>query len=210
MADPLHVEIRESRGTKNARRLRKSGRLPAVLYGHGKPTLSLTVPADQIEGAMRHGAKIVSLEGAEDGQALIHELDWDAVGARVLHLDLLRVQAGERIVIEVPIELRGNAAGTKDGGVVEQHMHRIEIETDIANVPEKLHVNVNGLELDVSFDTSAIEDLPEGATIVGDPGRTIAHCSIPIAAPDDEETIGGSVEPEVIGQKPSEDDPGNE
>ena len=205
MSEVLQVERREVRGKHLARRLRRSGKLPAVLYGHGEPSVSLSVPAEQVETAIRHGAKVVQLQGDAGGQALIQDLQWDVFSTHVLHLDLLRVEAGERITIEVPVELRGVAPGTKEGGVVEHLVHRLEIETDVSRVPEKLHVNINGLEVDGSLSIAAIEDLPDGAKVLLDETTLIVQCVVPAVAPEEEaEGEAAAAEPEVIGQKPSD------
>lgn len=206
MPEIMQVEKRESRGKHHARRLREAGQLPAVLYGHGEPTLSLAVPAEQLNAALRHGVKIVELQGAATGQALLHELQWDTFSSHVLHVDLIRVKAGERVKIEVPIELRGEAPGTKEGGVVEHSLHQVEIEVDIARVPDMLHVNINALELDGAMTIATIEDLPNGAEVLADVDLVVVQCVSPMEEPELEEVPGlGIAEPEVIGQKREED-----
>ena len=116
----LHVEKRKSFGKRNNERLRRAGRLPAVLYGHGEEAVSLTLAADQFEASLRHGAKVVDLDGDASGKALLQDVQWDTFFQQVLHVDLLRVRAGEKVTIEVPIELRGESPGVRDGGIIEQ------------------------------------------------------------------------------------------
>jgi large subunit ribosomal protein L25 len=205
MSEVLQVERREAYGKHLARRLRRSGKLPAVLYGHGEPSVSLSVPTDQVDAAIRRGAKVVELQGDAGGQALIQDLQWDVFSTHVMHLDLLRVEAGERITIEVPVELRGVAPGTNEGGVVEHLVHRLEIETDVSRVPERLHVNINGLEVDGSLSIAAIEDLPDGAKVLLDETTLIVQCVVPAVAPEEAEGEAAAAEPEVIGQKPSDE-----
>ncbi|MBN1851587.1 MAG: 50S ribosomal protein L25 [Pirellulales bacterium] len=201
MPEIMLVEKRDIRGKHHARRLRSTGKLPAVLYGHGEPTLSLTISADELHAALRHGVKIVELQGEASGQALLHVMQWDTYSSHVLHVDLLRVKAGERVKIEVPIELRGEAPGTKAGGVVEHILHQVEIETDVSRIPDKLHVNINTLGLDAAMTIDSIEDLPEGAKVLEDSDLVIVQCVLPAEELEPEEIAAEMAEPEVIGQK---------
>src|SRR5829696_3658519 len=148
MSDTLKAESRTTFGKRNNVRLRRAGRLPAVLYGHGEANVSLTLAADQVEASLRHGAKVVDLDGAASGKALLQNVQWDTFYHHVLHVDLLRVMAGEKVTIEVPIELRGEAPGVRDGGVIEQVVHSIEIECPLDVIPEKLHISIKNLQID--------------------------------------------------------------
>src|SRR5262245_14982673 len=114
MANQLHVEPRTKFGKRNNRRLHWEGKLPAVIYGHGEDAVSVTLGAEQLEAAVRHGAKVVDLDGAATGKALVQDVVWDTFFHHVLHVDLLRVQAGEKVTVEVPIELKGEAPGVND------------------------------------------------------------------------------------------------
>ncbi len=200
MSDVLEVSERELLGKLNSRRLRAEGIVPAVLYGHGKPSVSLKFHADQIRASLRHGAHIVQLEGAASGQALLQDVQWDVFQQHILHVDLLRVDASERVKIEVPIVLRGSAPGENEGGVVEFLMHSIEIETSVASVPDKLHMSVNALHLDSALKAADIEDMPEGATIEN-ADAVIVQCVTPAVVLDEEDEVAGAsgAEPEVIG-----------
>jgi large subunit ribosomal protein L25 len=207
MSELLHVENRKSFGKRNNLRLRRAGRLPAVLYGHGEESVSLTLAADELEASLRHGAKVVDLDGAASGKALLQDVQWDTFFQHVLHVDLLRVRAGEKVKIDVPIELRGEAPGTRDGGVIEQMVHSIEIEVALDVIPDKLHLNINRLEIDGQLTAKDIEDLPPGARILDDVDMMIVHCIMPVAeeevAPAEE---AGTAEPEVIGKGKEEEE----
>src|SRR5262245_26582096 len=117
----LEVAKREGRGTRQARRMRAAGRLPGVIYGHKKETISVTLGLDDLATAVRHGARVIDLKG--DGgveKVLIRELQWDHLGQHILHVDLERVSADERIQVPVKIALRGIAPGVTAGGVLDQ------------------------------------------------------------------------------------------
>jgi large subunit ribosomal protein L25 len=212
MAEVLHVEQRKAFGKRNNVRLRRKGRLPAILYGHGEEAVSLTLAADEFEASLRHGAKVVDLDGAASGKALLQDVQWDTFFHQVLHVDLLRVRAGERVTIDVPVELRGEAPGVRDGGVIEQMIHSVEIEVALDLIPDKLHLNINQLQIDGQLTAKDIVDLPQGAKILSDEDAMIVHCikreEVEEEAPPEEAVAG---EPEVIGKgKEEEEEEGEE
>jgi large subunit ribosomal protein L25 len=203
MAEALNVEVREPQGKRAARRLRTSGVIPGILYGHGETNVSLAVPKLQIATAVRRGARVVELKGAVNEKAFIRDLQWDVYGVDILHVDFARVSEHERITLQVAVELRGQAPGAKAGGVVELMVHELEIECEALRIPEKLEVNVNELELDGAVTAGQIK-LPPGVTLVSDPEAVVVHCVQPV---EHDESLGGEggAEPEVIGRKPDEE-----
>lgn len=205
MSDSLEVTKRVKTGKLNNRRLRRSGRLPAILYGHGEEPLSLSAAEESVEAVLRHGAQVVELAGDAQGQALLQHVQWDTFHRDVLHLDLLRVVKGERVTVEVPIQLRGEAPGERSGGVVELLLHAIEIETSPANIPEAVHVGINGLELGDSLSVADIEDMPEGAKPLVSDDAVVVQCVEPTVLPEEEEAVADGAEPEVIGGQGDED-----
>jgi len=207
MADTLNVTVRESLGSRNSRRLRLGGQIPAVLYGHGQESVSLTVPESDVQAALRHGAKLVDVTGAVSDSALIQQIQWDALGSDILHLDLLRVSKDEAVSVTVQVHLRGEAPGTKEGGVLEHLRHEIELECRADSIPEHLEVTVNALHVGESVTVGQL-DLPAGVTLVTDPELVIVQCVEAAAEVEDEEALpgAGAVEPEVIGRKPEEEE----
>jgi len=210
MAETLHVEKRKEHGTRHSIKLRREGRLPAILYGHGEGAVSLSLPADEMEASLRHGAKVVDLAGAESGKALVQEIQWDTFMHHVLHVDLLRVKAGEKVTVEVPVELRGEAPGSRVGGVVELLVHSLEIEVPLDQVPEKLHVNINHLEIDQELTIKDIEDLPPGAKVSEDESTVIVHCVMKAVEEEEEAGEGATAEPEIIAKGKEEEGEGGE
>lgn len=198
MANLLKVEPRAKFGKRNNCRLHREGKLPAVLYGHGEATVSLTLSSDELEAAVRHGAKVVDLEGAASGKALLQDVQWDTFFHQVLHVDLLRVKAGDKVTVEVPIELKGEAAGANDGGVVEQLIHSVEIEVPLDLVPEKLHLRIGQLQIGGELCIKDISDLPAGATVNVDPDEVVVHCTMPVVEEEETGEEGAGAEPEVI------------
>ena len=204
MAEVLSVEVRKNRGTRNARQLRRAGKVPAVLYGHAQETISLAVPVEQMDAVVRHGTRVVELAGAVSQQAFILQLQWDTWATHILHVDFTRISAHERVRVQVALELRGEAPGVKEGGLVEQTRHELDYECEAASIPEKLIVNINNLKLGESITVAQLE-LSDGAAVLNPPETVVVQCVEPAAVPEEEELGGEEAEPEVIGRKAEEE-----
>ena len=147
---------------------------------------------------------MVELAGAGQDKAMIRELQWDTYGTTVLHIDMARVSADERVSVRVPVEMKGAAAGTVDGGVVELIVHEVEIECAAIAIPDKVIIRIDSLKLGGHLNADQI-DLPAGTTMLEDAGLTIVHCIKPkdVAA----EAAAGGDQPELIRkEKPAADD----
>ncbi|MBL9082173.1 MAG: 50S ribosomal protein L25 [Planctomycetales bacterium] len=207
MPEVFHVSVREQTGSRNMQRLRRSGKVPAVLYGHGQPSVNLAIGNDEVKAMVRHGARVVDLEGAVAEKAFVSELQWDAFGREVLHIDLARVSLDERVTVEVPVELKGEAEGVKAGGVMDHVTHTVEVECPVVAIPSKVILRVFELKLDGHLNADKIE-LPEGVTLVTDAETVIVTCAPPKA---EVEAAGGEgAEPEVIGRKAGEEEAAEE
>jgi large subunit ribosomal protein L25 len=207
MADAavLTISKREGRGTKAAVRLRQQGRIPAVVYGHGEGTVSVSLDHDELTDAVRHGARVVDLQG--DGGAVqkaqIMELQWDHLGKEILHADFRRVAQDERITLSVPIELRGTAPGVAGGGVLDQPLHTLEIECPAVNVPESIRVNIGELQLGASIHVRELT-LPADVKALTDPDAVVVHVTTPrveAEAPAAAPAAEGTAEPEIVGRR---------
>ena len=120
-----------------------------------------------------------------------------------MHVDFTRVSADERVEVQLAVELRGEAPGVKEGGVVEQATHEVQLSCPAASVPEKIQVNINHLNLGDSISLGHLE-LPAGATVLGDPMSMVVQCVEPVALPEEEVAEAVPGEPEVIGAKEEE------
>ena len=209
MAENLSVVRREKLGGGNNRRLRKLGKVPAILYGHGEATVPLTVEAGAVMGVIRHGGKLVKLQGDVAEGAFIKAVQWDVYGKNLIHIDLLRVSETEKVRTTVRIEIKGTAAGLSEGGIIEHVVHELEIECPAAAVPEKLVINVNDLHMHGAIHARDVP-LPEGATVLDDADLVIVHCIAPhVVAEEPTAAIAepGAAEPELIRkEKPAEEE----
>ena len=199
----LTVEKRNETGTLRMRRLRKTGKVPAVLYGHGEGTVMLTATEKEINKMIDRESHIVDLAGEVTGTALVKDVQWDALGSNVLHLDLARVDADEKVEVNLQIELHGEAPGIKDGGVVMLVQHDITILCPVSGVPDHIICEVGELELDAVISAGDLK-LPEGAELTGSPEETIASCQEPKEEVVEEEE-GDAAQPEVIGEDKAEE-----
>lgn len=212
MADTLTVTSRKQLGTANTRRLRKAGAVPAILYGHGEASVSLVLVPAEVRGVIRHGGKLVRLQGDATDSAFIKAVQWDVYGKNVLHVDLLRVSETEKVTTTVAVDVKGTAPGISEGGIVEHLVHEVEIDCPAFSVPERLIVNINELHLDQAIHARDIV-LPAGAELLTDGETVIVHCVPPHDAP--EEGAGavaesGAIEPELIRKEKTDEEAAEE
>src|SRR5689334_15600331 len=122
----LAVQPRDGAGSLAAKRLRRKGLLPAVIYGHKEATVPVVLSHDDLVKAIGRGARLVELKTDGTAQAaIIQEVQWDHLGKDILHVDFRRVSKDERVVVPVPLHLRGIAPGVSGGGVLDQPLHVI-------------------------------------------------------------------------------------
>ncbi|MCS7047545.1 MAG: 50S ribosomal protein L25, partial [Gemmataceae bacterium] len=199
----LSAQPRTLRGTRHARRLRRKGVVPAVMYGRNEPTLWLALPRDEIYRAIRHGARLVDVQHGETVQkALIRDVQWDPLGHDILHVDFARVSADQRVEIEVRLELRGTAPGVAAGGVLNQPLHTLKVECPVVAIPEAIRVNISELQLDKVIHVRELV-LPEGVRALNDPEAIVVQCvpKVVVEAAAAAPTPGEVAEPEVIGRQ---------
>jgi large subunit ribosomal protein L25 len=210
MKEVLETKIRSELGSNAVKRVRKAGCVPAILYGHGQSNVNLSIPADQVHAVIRHGSRLVDLRGDLNESALLREVQWDTFGVEVLHVDLARVSATEKVHVTLPLELRGEAPGSHEGGIVELLVHEIEIECVAAKIPEKIEVRVSALHVGGSIAASEIS-LPEDVKLAADPDMMVVHCVGRAVELEEEEAAAEAEpsEPTVIGRKAEEQEEGN-
>jgi large subunit ribosomal protein L25 len=203
MSDVLNVLVRSEVGSNAVKSVRKAGNIPAVLYGHGLDNVNLSIPADDVETAIRNGSQMVTLQGGVSDTALLSDVQWDSFGNDILHVDLTRVSADEKVQVTVPLTTRGEAEGVKLGGILEVIAHELEIECSAASIPEKIEVRVHDLQVGDSLKAGDVP-LPEGTVLCTNEDDLIVHC---VAAREEEEVeVGETAEPEVIGRKAEEEE----
>jgi large subunit ribosomal protein L25 len=203
MSDVLNVLVRSEVGSNAVKSVRKSGNIPAVLYGHGLENVNLSIPADDVEAAIQAGSQMVTLKGGISDTALVSDVQWDAFGKEILHLDLTRVSAEEKVQVTVPLTTRGEAAGIKQGGNLEVMAHEILIECSAASIPDKIEIRVHDMQIGDSLKAGELP-LPPGTVLCTNADDLIVQC---VEVREEEEVeLGESAEPEVIGRKDEEEE----
>lgn len=203
MSDTLEVVTRKAGGSRDSRRLRRAGMVPAILYGHGEKCVELAAKREAVEAVVRHGSRFVELTGAVKEGAIIRELQWDAMGSDPLHIDLLRVSKSDRVKVKVPIDLKGECPGQRSGGVLSLVMHEIELECTADTIPDHIHAQVGHLEVGHAIKVHDLQ-LPKGAKALVDGDETVVTCLHP-SKKAEEAGAAGAAEPEVIGRKAAEE-----
>jgi large subunit ribosomal protein L25 len=185
-ANKLTAQVRTETGKGASRRARRSGRVPAVLYGHGADPQHLELDAHDFSAVLRHSGTnavlTLDIEGKEQ-LALTKALEIHPIRRSIQHIDLLVVRRGEKVTVEVNVVVEGEAAY---GTLVTQDTNSVEIESDVQSIPDQLTVSVEGAEVGTQFTASAIT-LPAGVTLVSDPEMLVVNV---VAAPTAEEMEG--------------------
>ena len=196
--ETLEVAKREGVGSTASRKLRQTGNVPAILYGHGEDNVNLSVSHDAISRIVHHGTKLLSLTGAVTETALLRDVQWDSFGIDVLHVDFTRVSQSESVEVTLPVELQGEAPGISAGGKLSFPSHEVTIRCAAASIPESLKANIGELNIGQAVHASDLE-LPEGASLVTPATDVIVQVSKPAGAKVDDDTEDtGASEPEVI------------
>lgn len=175
MAEVVQVQRREGRlGTTASRRLRKAGSVPAVLYGHKQANEHLVIDQKTVEAVLRHHSKIVELQGAVNETALISDLQFDALGIEVLHIDLQRVDLNERVTVTVPIRFKGESQGAKMGGIAIENTPEVDVECPAVAVPDSLVCNITPVKVGENRTAGDLE-LPENVKLVTPADTVVFH-----------------------------------
>jgi large subunit ribosomal protein L25 len=207
----LKAEIRTKTGSISAAKERKKGKVPVVLYGHKEETLSLVCNTHDLVEGIHHGARVfeVDVDGKKN-TAIIKGIQYDHLGIEVLHVDLMRVDAAEKITVSVSLDLKGIAKGATEGGILEKHMNSVEVECKVFDIPQSIVVSVKELGIGDSILAKDIK-LPAGVTLVTDPEALIVACNIVVEAPTTEELESETpMQPEIITERKPTDEDGAE
>lgn len=190
----IAAEPRTEFGKGPARRTRRAGKVPAVLYGHGTDPKHITLPGHELMLALKTANALLRVEGLEGGAqlALPKDVQRDPIKGFLEHVDLLIVRRGEKVTVEIPIHLTGDVV---PGGLLDQQMVQVALEADATNLPQAVEVDIEGMQIGTSVLARDLK-LPSGSTLVAGEEALVLHI---VAAPTAEEidAATGGVEAEA-------------
>jgi len=197
----LKAEVRERTGSKATAKLRRQGRIPAIVYGHKQEPVAIWLDAHDFVEELHHGRRLLDVQIDKKPQkVIVKDLQYDYLGKDVIHADLMRVDVTETVTVTVPIELKGTAKGTEEGGIIEVHRDHLEVECKVTDIPESIVVSVKDLDVGDVLHARDIE-LPDGIRLVSDPETLMVACSLVVVAKTTEELEEEvPAAPEVIGE----------
>ncbi|MDH4264396.1 MAG: 50S ribosomal protein L25/general stress protein Ctc [Deltaproteobacteria bacterium] len=215
----LEVFLRTEKGKGAAHRIRREGKIPAVLYGRAMETYSLSLNPEELKKILTSGARENTLIGLRmigpgsekigNRVVMLKDLQVHPIKRNYLHADFYAVAMDEKIEVEVPIHLTGKAEGTKSGGILEQPRREVRVRCLPTDIPEFIEVDVSGLQIG---DSLHVQDIRSSSKfeIVAETNFTVASVTPPIseakyeeivAAPEAEREIA---QPERVGEKKEE------
>jgi len=208
----LTCEPRERVGTRYAQRLRKQGRIPAVIYGHGEAPVHSHVSYEDLKNILHDHAHLI--QAVIDGQTascLIKDVQWDYLGSHIVHVDLTRVDLSEEVEVEVDLNFEGEPKALQEEGTMLEHpLTTLTIKCRADQIPDGITVNIEHLTADEPLTVAGLV-LPEGVAAVDDPETLVAHI-VEVQEVEEEEPIvdEDAAEPEVISKKKDDDEDGEE
>jgi large subunit ribosomal protein L25 len=210
------VHKRDVTGTRATKRLRKSGLIPGVIYGHGKEAVLIAVEPHVLRAALgtsagMHAVLDVTFEGQKRGhKAIVKDLELDRVKSVVTHFDLQEIRLDETIETTVAVHFEGEAKGVKAGGMLDESTREVTVKGLVTAIPEHLTMDISELDMN---ETLKVSDLvvPEGIEIVNEPDEVLCSVLPPRKAEAEEGVEGeegaeaaGAAEPQIVGKKEEE------
>ncbi|MBA4189022.1 MAG: 50S ribosomal protein L25 [Planctomycetaceae bacterium] len=175
----LKATARTGKGSRAAVKLRKSGFVPGVVYGHKKATAEVAVSAEELDRAIRvlHVRMLeLEVEGKPE-TVLIREVQWDVFGKHMIHVDFERKSRTDKVKVTVPVELR-NAPKQTGGGVLDQPLHKLHIECLLGSIPEAIRIDITNLTLGHPIHVRELA-LPEGVQVLEAAEAVVVQLKLP-------------------------------
>ena len=206
----LEANERKSISKSSRSDLRKNGRVPGIYYSkHSNP-----IPIDVLERTINplvftSKTHLISLklEGHEELECIIRDVQFDPGTDRVIHIDLLGLTKGEKLQLEIPVQLKGTAVGIKEGGVLQHFLHKLDIECLPKDIPEHIEVDISALQIGDSIHIRDIS-MPDIEILNSEDSMIVmvSHQKVKEEEPATEEVVEEAAEPEVIGKGKAEEE----
>src|SRR5204863_1679177 len=204
----INVQRRDGRGKGQARKLRRTGVIPAVFYGPKRETLAIGVGAEEFDRKLSHleGSHLIRLvnDGGRDADlhdkaVLLREVQRHPVTDDILHVDFFEADLTERLTVSVPLRFVGKPVGVVEGGILQPIMREVEVECLPTEIPEFIEIDVSGLTIHEAVHVAELR-LPEGVTALGDPARPL----VTVLPPTVEEKPAEAAEAAAVEGAPAE------
>jgi large subunit ribosomal protein L25 len=197
----IEAEPRTEFGKGPSRRIRRAGRVPGVMYGHGAESRHFTLPEHDLMIALKTPNVLIRLEGLGTATlALPKAVQRDAIKGDIEHVDLIEVRRGEKVTVEIPVRVSGDVFS---GGLLDQQLVQIAVEAEATHLPTGVDVDVEGMEIGTAVHAKDIE-LPSGTTLVTDPEALVLHVTAQQAADLGETAAEGETTEGVVAEAPAE------
>jgi large subunit ribosomal protein L25 len=172
------AEPRTEFGKGAARRVRRAGRVPAVMYGHGTSTRHVTLPGHELLLALKTPNVLIQVEGLSGRPQLTlpKAVQRDPIKGFIEHVDLILVRRGEKVTVEVPVQVTGEV---EPGGLLDQQMVRLAVEAEATQIPQAITVDVAGMQIGAAVHAGELA-LPDGVTLAAEAEALVLHV---LAAP---------------------------
>ncbi len=206
----ITATTRERTGSRYAQRLRKQGRLPAVIYGHKTDPVSISVDEKEMLTHLKHGTHVLSLnvEGGSKETCLVKELQFGYLGDNVIHVDFARVELDEEVHVHVHLNFVGEpASARKTGAILSRDLTELEVICRVNEIPDEIKVDLNLMGEATVLTVSEVQ-LPPGLRATTNPATPVAHISFihkEEAVGEEVEVAPSAEEPEVITETKSEE-----
>lgn len=190
----IAAEPRSEFGKGPARRIRRAGRVPAILYGHGTDTRHVTLPGHELMLALKTANALIRIDGLRGGNQLTipKAVQRDPIKGFIEHVDLLLVRRGEKVTVEIAVHVTGEVF---PGGLLDQQLVQVTVEAEATNIPQEIPVDVEGMEIGQSVHARDLS-LPAGVTLQTDPDALVLHVLAAPTAEQIEAETGGVPEAE--------------
>jgi len=201
----LTAEPRTQTGSRAARRMRKTGRVPAVIYGQNEENVAISVDAKAMAKLLHEGRRIVTIQlGQKADRSVVKEVQYDAYGNNMVHVDFTRIRRDQKIEVAVPIETFGVPKGLSAGGVLSFPVQEILVSGLPEHIPQRYRLNIEALEIGNIIRLKELAP-PPNCTFLGDADTVIVAVvqkreEVPVAPPVEVQ----AAQPEVIGKKKEE------
>ncbi|MFO0951148.1 MAG: 50S ribosomal protein L25 [Isosphaeraceae bacterium] len=205
MADVVKIPVEardpaknKGTGSRASQKLRKSGKIPAIIYGHKQAPVPIALTRESVWEMIKKSTHLAELTlGGTSETVLVRDVQWDHLGREIIHLDFARVSADESIETDVRIDIKGVAPGVAGGGTLEVLVHELRVTCRASAIPDAIRVDVSHLAIDQGIHLKDIT-LPDGVTADADPDLLLVH--VVSKAPETAETPEGegTTQPEVI------------